>query len=242
MLKRIFPEMTDRPDKGMFMAVILYGFIAFILLPVVAVILGVGMWDDVSSTAWIEFFYHLLNALVAVGMFKTYLGESFWNVQIYTARFWKTVALTTLIMLTIALDLHFVLAIPVNDAYPLYELPICMTSGVMVMAQPILGIVCHVVFMPFIIAGLFYATGFAPFCCKKPWLGYLIVPIAVAIPLALDVNWRGEGGYMLQLYLMQLPIHLLACWSYHKADTIWAPITCLAIFNMLTSLLSILPI
>ena len=59
-------------------------------------------------------------------------------------------------------------------------------------------------------------------------------PITELIPLALDVNWRGEGGYMLQIYLMQLPIHLLACWSYHKADTIWAPIATHAIVNLLT--------
>ena len=69
-----------------------------------------------------------------------------------------------------------------------------------------------------------------------------IFNLHVIIPLALDINWRGGADYKLYVYFLQLPIHLIACWSYHKADTIWAPITCLAIFNLVTSLLGLLPL
>ena len=183
MIKRLFPEMTDRPDKGMFMAVIIFGFIAFILLPVVAVMLGLDVWSDLGTLAWIELVYHVFNAAIAAAMFKTYLGESFFNVQLYTKRFVKTVAVATLAMLTLALEMQFGLGLPVVNAFPMNELPITMVPGFMVREMPIVGTLCHTLVTPFALACIFYATGFAPFCCKKPWLGYLIVSIVVAIPL-----------------------------------------------------------
>ena len=241
-MKRIFPEMYDRPDKGMAVAVILYGFIAFILMPVVVVLLGMDVWTDRSALAWVELVYHLLNAGIAAAMFKSYLGDSFFNAQFYPKRFFGTVAIATALMLTIALELQFTLGLLTPNAYPINELPITMVSGLAVQAQPIWATVCHTVAAPFAVACLYYATGFAPFCCKKPWLGYLIVPVALIIPIVLDINWRGGADYKLFVYFLQLPIHLVACWSYQKADTIWAPITCLAIFNLVTSLLCLLPL
>ena len=248
-MTRLFPEMNDRPDKGMFVAVILYGFMSFILMPVIVSMLGHGVWDELTVTSWMELVYHLLNAGVAAAMFKSYLGESFFNVQLYTKRFVKTVAVASLMMLTLALTFWFDLA-PLlatsnwhaANAYPINELSIAVTGGLMVQELPIFGTLLHTLAAPFAVAGIFYATGFAPLCCKKPWLGYLVVALVVAIPLALDVNWRGGAEYALLTYLLQLPIHLIACWSYQKADTIWAPITCLAIFNLVTSLLCLLPL
>ena len=242
MIKRLFPEMNDRPDKGMFVAVILYGFMSFILMPVIVSMLGHGVWDELTVTSWMELVYHLLNAGVAAAMFKSYLGESFFNVQLYTKRFVKTVAVASLMMLTLALTFWFDLGIPFVDAYPINELSIAVTGGLMVQELPIFGTLLHTLAAPFAVAGIFYATGFAPLCCKKPWLGYLVVALVVAIPGALDVNWRGDGELVWFMYFMRLPIHLIACWSYQKADTIWAPITCLAIFNLVTSLLCLLPV
>lgn len=242
MLKRIFPKMEDRPEKGMFMAVILYGVVAFILLPVVVSLFSSDVWANTKMTAWPEIVYHLCNGVIVGAMFKSYMGESFFNVQLYTKKFIKTVALATLMMLTLALEFGMGLGLPILDAYPINELSITVTSGVVISEQPIWGILCHVLISPFAVAGLFYATGFAPFCCKKPWLGYLIVPIVLIIPCQLDINWRGGGELVWGMYLLRLPIHLIACWSYQKADTIWAPITCLAIFNLGTALLCLLPI
>ena len=241
MIKRVFPEMNDRPDKGMFVAVTLYGFMSFILMPVIVALLGHDVWHETTVTSWMEIVYHLLNAGVTAAMFKSYLGESFFNVQLYTGRFVKTVALASLVMLTIALELQFGLGIWIGDAYPINELSITVTSGLMVSDLPIWGTLLHTLAAPFAVAGLFYATGFAPLCCKKPWLGYLVVAAVVAIPGALDVNWRGGGEMVWAMYFMRLPIHLIACWAYQKADTIWAPITCLAIFNLGTSILCLLP-
>ena len=242
MLKRLFPEMYDRPEKGMAVAVILYGFIAFILMPVVVVLLGMDVWTDRGALAWVEVVYHVFNGCIAAAMFKSYLGESFYNVQLFTEKFLTTVAIASLIMLTIALELQFAQGLITANAYPINELPITMVSGIMVQNLPVWGTVCHTIAAPFAVACLYYATGFAPWSCKKPWLGYLIVPIALIIPIVLDINWRGGADYKFFVYFLQLPIHLVACWAYQKADTIWAPITCLAIFNLGTSLISLLPI
>lgn len=36
-------------------------------------------------------------------------------------------------------------------------------------------------------------------------------------------------------YLVQLPIHLLMCWSYQKTDNVWTPLISLAVVNLLAS-------
>lgn len=241
-MKRIFPEMTDRPEKGMFLPVVTYGFFAYIILPVLVAILGLDVWEDTVTISWLELIYHLINAGMAVIMFKSYLGESFFNVQIYTKRFVKTVALATLVMLSWALVLLFDFGIETMDAYPINELSITVTSGLMVQELPVWGTLLHTLAAPFAIAGLFYATGFAPLNCHKPWLGYLIIPIMLVVPGLLDINWRGGAELVMGMYFLRLPIHLVACWAYQKADTIWAPIACLAIFNLATSILCILPL
>lgn len=243
MIKRIFPKMEDRPENGMFVAVALFGLISFFIMPAVVAMFGSDVWENTKLTAWPELIYHLLNGVIAAAMFKSYLEESFFNVQLYTKRFLKTVAVASLLMVTIALELYFGLHLWMGDTYPINELSITVTSGLMVQELPLWGTLCHTIVAPFAIAGMFYATGFAIWSCKKPWLGYLIVPIVLLIPGLLDINWRvGNTDLVLFNYFLQLPIHLIACWAYQKADTIWAPITCLAIFNLATSILCLLPI
>lgn len=241
-MKRIFPEMTDRPEKGMFLPVVTYGFFAYIILPVLVAILGLDVWDDFVTTSWLELVYHLINAGMAALMFKGYLGESFFNVQTDTKGFAKIVALATFVMLSWALVLFLNYGIEIRDAFPINELSITVTSGLMVQELPVWGTMLHTLAAPFAIAGLFYATGFAPLCCYKPWLGYLIIPIILVIPGLLDINWRGNAELVMRMYFLRLPIHLVACWAYQKADTIWAPIACLAIFNLVTSILCMLPL
>ena len=41
-------------------------------------------------------------------------------------------------------------------------------------------------------------------------------------------------------YLLSLPIHLLACWSYQKTDNAWTPMVSLGIANLLISVAQIL--
>ena len=55
-------------------------------------------------------------------------------------------------------------------------------------------------------------------------------------PPVRDILWRGEAALVLSGYLVNLPIHLLACWSYQKTDNVWTPIFSLAATNLLLSI------
>ena len=107
--------------------------------------------------------------------------------------------------------------------------------------QPIIGTIVLSVFAPFSICILFYCLGFAPVCNKKPWLAYLCVVGLTLIPPIINILWRDEVVLSLCGFLVQLPIHLLACWSYQKTDNVWTPILSLSVTNLMLSIvLSIL--
>jgi membrane protease YdiL (CAAX protease family) len=57
------------------------------------------------------------------------------------------------------------------------------------------------------------------------------------IPSVVDILWRGDAAFVLTGYLVHLPIHLLACWSYQKTDNVWTPLITLAVTNLLTSII-----
>ena len=61
-----------------------------------------------------------------------------------------------------------------------------------------------------------------------------------SLPLIFDILWRGNAEYVVVAFVLQLPMHWIACWTYQKADTVWAPIAALAIFNLGTSLMALL--
>jgi hypothetical protein len=109
-------------------------------------------------------------------------------------------------------------------------------SGDIVYAQPLIGTFCMALLTPFAISGMYYATAFAPICVNRPWLAYIMVAVYLLVPrLLYALNWWLLSEEIM-LYLVQLPIHLIACWSYQKTDTIWAPICSLAIVNLVTGL------
>ena len=239
-MKRFFPIMNDDADKGMHFALLAYWIFAFGVIPTWMPLFGDGFLDDLPVISWLEIACHVLNSVVVIIMLKTYLADSFLNVQIEPKKFLCTVVVSALVMLALAAGLHFVYGYAAMDYYPISEMNIAFTTGAMVQAQPVFGTICCSLFVPFTVVGLFYATGFAPVCRRNPWLGYLTVAVVLAIPQAMEVLWRGISDFALWTYFLQLPIHWVACWSYQKADTIWAPITTLALFNLGASLLGVL--
>ena len=235
-MKRVFPPMTDRPEAFMPFAVLGYWLFAFVLIPLFMPLIGDGLWNT-QVAPWLDFVYHILNAAVIVAMFRTYFSDSFLNVQMFPGKFFKTVAVALLLMLVLALELY---AFPGGgDAYPISELSIAVSSGYMISQVPVLGILCHLLFTPVAVVGLFYTVGFAPMCCRKTWLGYLMVTFLLMIPSAFDILWRDSAEYVVPIFLLQLPIHWIACWSYQKTDTVWAPLVTLSIFNLVISLIRI---
>lgn len=241
-MKRIFPPMDDRPEKWMPAAVLGYWIFAFSIIPVWLPLITDGFWGDRQFNAWLDIIYHAVNAVVVVAILKGYAGESLLEVQLYPQKFLKTVGIAVLLMLVLALSLYFLLGDYLWNFYPIQEMTIAAAPGVMVDELPVLGVLCHVVLTPIAVTGLFYAGIFAPLCCRKTWLGYLGITLLLMIPCVLEVLWRGMSWYVIPTYLLQLPMHLIACWSYQKTNTVWAPVATLAIFNLTISLSILLPL
>ena len=238
-MKRLFPPMYDRPENWMPAAALAYWVFAFPLLPTFMALISDGLWGGREYNSWLDIVYHGINAGVMAAMFRTYAVESFLNVQLDTKKFFKTVGVAVLAMLALAWVLYNFPVRMVFNAYPINEMFLSITAGPMVDELPVFGTLCHVLVTPIAVVGLFYVPVFAPMCCRKTWLGYLSLTVILAIPTALDILWRGQAELAIPIFLLNLPMHLVACWTYQKADTVWAPLATLAIFNLVTSVISI---
>ena len=232
--------MNDDTEKGMHFALLAYWVFAFGVMPSWMPLLGDGFWDNLPIISWFEIIYHVLNGLVVVIMLKAYLKDSFFNVQFEPKQFLMIVVCSAVVMLALAVILRSFLGDVVSNFYPIREMSVALASGYLVKTQPIFGTICCTLFAPFTVVGLFYTTGFAPVCRRNRWFGYVVVTVLMVVPCALDILWRGQVEYVIPMYLFQLPMHWIACWTYQKADTVWAPIATLAIFNLGTSLLALM--
>ena len=122
------------------------------------------------------------------------------------------------------------------ECLPVVEMFVSHTPLFLIELQPIIGAITLSVFAPISICALFYCFGFAPICCRKPWLAYLGIAIITLIPPIINILWRGGAELVLSGYLIQLPIHLLLCWSYQKTDNVWTPLISLVVINLLASI------
>ena len=236
-MKRFFPLMYDEPERGMHFALLAYWFIGFEVVPTFIPMLSDGYWDNLSVIPWFEIAYHVLNGVVILVMLRPYLADSFLNVQLDPKRFLLIVGFSVLVMLVPAVWAHYFMGPVAVNFFPITEKIVAITPGYLVELQPIFGTICFSLITPFAVAGLFYVSVFAPVCRHNRWLGYIAVTVFMAVPCILDVLWRGNGENVLTTFLLQLPIHWIACWTYQITDTVWAPVTALSIFNLGASVL-----
>jgi hypothetical protein len=247
-MKKMFPAMLDCPEKPRILLGLFYCILAFFSLPFALLLLMQGSFAKDSARAGIEIVFHVVNALAAVRIFREYLKDAFLNVQINTKDFLKTVGVSVAAILILALDMHrFFIRFGGTYSYiaawgilPLAEVDLFTLSSELIAMSPLFGTLCLAVLSPFAISCLFYATVFAPVCCKRPWLAYLLVALAVAFPRICNGMTYWNPTDELFLYLAQLPMHLIACWSYQKTDTVWAPITVHASANLIACVLCML--
>ena len=239
-MNRFFPIMTDEPEKGMHFAVLAYWIFGLALLPLWLPWLGGGWWEDLPIISWFEIGYHVLNAGVIIGVLKTYFADSFLNVQVATKKFIGTVVISAVVMLALAVEIYFWLGSMAIDAYPINEKHVALTSGLLVETRPLFGTICNSLIAPVAVVGLFYVTGFAPVGRHHSWLGYVVVSVVLALPFLFDIFWREAPVLNTMVYLLQLPMHWIACHTYQKADTVWAPVATLALFNLGTSVLAMI--
>lgn len=247
-MNEIFPEMIDRPDSGRVIAGLLYGVLCFISLPFILLLLMQGSFDNYATMGWFETVYHIINFILAIVIFRNYLGESFLNVQIDTKKFFAVCGICAgLIFLVSCIIYLFAPYVGGDRAYllasstlPLAEMEIFILSSDLIFLKPILGTICIVFLAPFTTSCLFYATGFAPAACHRPWLGYLLTAVLLFIPRFCNGSTHWDFTDQMLAYLCQLPIHMLSCWAYQKTDTVWAPIVTHMMVNLVASVLIII--
>ena len=245
-MNKLFPSMTSKPEKIQIFATIPCWIMVFVLIPMFMPFIGLGLWEQWEISVWLEIVYHIAIGIFMLLLMSSYLKEELFMVTADTGYYLKHVMLTVGLIVVAELiwpGVLFICGFNISDmleCLPVVEMSVSHTPLFTVDLEPVFGTIALSLFAPISICALFYCFGFAPICYHKPWLAYLCVAVITLIPPIIDILWRGEAVFVLGGYLVRLPIHLLACWSYQKTDNVWTPILSLAVTNLLISI--VLPI
>ena len=236
-----FPEMYDRPENGPVAASAVYWVVCYFMIPFVTLFLSWILYYDLTTFVGVDIVTYFVNFLCMLALFRSYLSDSFLEVQLNLPRFFKTVLVAGVLVLIVEIGLifwGFRWEIPGTlCAYPISETSVVASTSVIIIGNPLLGTLCMTVLTPVTVSCMFYATVFAPLATKNPKLAYIVTAVLLLLPRLLSSWWLNDGIYDLSIYLLQLPVHLIACWSYQKSNTVWAPIVSLGVTNLLISLL-----
>lgn len=242
-----FPTMLERPESGQIGASLFYSILAFFSLPFILLLFMQGSFGNEQVTGIVEIVYHVINFLVAVCIYRAYMVESFELVRDDRKGFMRTVSFSAALILFIACVLHALfgyseglLSLSAYGTLPLAEMELFTLSSNLILINPIWGTVCMVILAPVTVSCLYYAAVFAPICCKKPWLAYLVMALFIAFPRYCNAATFWDPATEWTLFFTQLPLHLIACWSYQKTDSIWAPILTHMIVNTVSCVLILL--
>lgn len=236
-LKKIY--MVDRPLTHRVMGGLAYNVVAFWTLPFLLLLLLAGSYRTVATDAGVEILYHLINCAVAVSILWRYMRDSYINVIACAEEIWAVVWRSALVIFAVAGVIFYACKFFLGDlanlgAYgmlPLFEVDLFVQSAIILEQYPILGALTAVLVGPVTVSCLYYACVFAPIASERPVLAYFAMAGFLAIPRICNALTFWQPEEELLLYLVQLPIHLLACRAYQKADTVWAPIALLALVN-----------
>ncbi len=243
---KVFPPMYSEPNKTKIIALLPCWLWVFVLLPMSMPILGLGLWEQWERSVWLEIVYHIANGILLLWVIFSYLKEDWFMVTTDVRYYLKHIALTVgLIAGTELIFMETLSFLGFNTHYllqylPTVEMSVSHSPLFVIELEPIFGSIALSIFAPISICALFYCFGFAPICTRKPWCAYLCIAVITLIPPVIDILWRGDVVFVLSGYIVHLPIHLIACWSYQKTDNVWTPMASLMISNILASI--ILPI
>ena len=241
-MNKLFPPMYSKPEKIKIFALIPCWVWIFVLIPMFMPFLELGLWEQWERSVWFEICYHVANGIAMLWLMFSYLKEEWFMVTADARNFLKHVMLTVGLIVgaeLIWLGMLFLGGFNIQylvQCLPMVEMAVSHTPLFVIELEPIFGTIALSIFAPISICVLFYCLGFAPLCCHKPWLAYLCIAAITLIPPVIDILWRGDAALVLIGYFVQLPIHLLACWSYQKTDNVWTPMVSLAITNLLASI------
>ena len=236
-----FPEMYDRPENGSIAASGVYWVVCYFMIPFVTIFLSWVLSDDLTAYVGVDLVTYVVNFLCMLALFRAYLSDSFLEAQLNLPRFLKTLLVSAVLILVVEIGLvlwGFRWNVPgILWAYPISETSVIASTSAVIIGNPLLGTLCMTVLTPVTVSCMFYATVFAPLATKNPKQAYIVTAALLLLPRLLGSWWLRDGMYDLSIYLLQLPVHLIACWSYQKANTAWAPIVSLSITNLLMCLL-----
>lgn len=238
------PIFLDSPEKQHIAAALIYSGISFFTVPFVLLLMSIGLQGDPDALSWFEIVFHGLNFLVAVSLFKEYLKESFDTAMVQREQLITVTATAVGLILGMTVVAYALLALTGSEVsyfatfgvLPLAEMDLFTMSSVVVLSKPILGTLCMVVLAPVTISCLYYATGFVGPHNVRAWLGFLVVALVIAYPRLCNGLTHWDTTTQTLLYITQLPVHLIACWTYRKLDSIWGPIVTLAVSNLIASI------
>lgn len=238
---KYFPTLTERPEVNNSIAALVYQVVAYYSLPFLLLLLLQGSQDHMEIVAGVELAYHVFNFFVALFIFREYLTDTWADFRYGYQKLMKTVSLSTGMIVLLAIVLYALFGFSRDNAFliaygtlPLTEVDLFMLPSNVVATYPLLGTLCLGFLTPVAISCLYYGAVFAPICYTRPLLAYLAMAVFLAFPRYCNAAtfWDSEQQWI--LYFTQLPLHLIACWSYQKTDSIWAPILTHWIVNLLS--------
>lgn len=236
----LFPHMSDSPESSQTMGGLSYGVIAFVVLPFTLTLFFFQRNPDEVYVV-LEYLYQGLNFAMMLAIFRSYLQDSWLNVSIHPKEVLTVslgaAALTSIGYIAFAtaalLGLFDRAQIVFMGALPMTGIELMVLPGQFALLGGLPAMLVLVVLGPITTACMFYATAFAPVCVKgHRVLAYGVLAALLAVPRIITWFTVWGGWKEAALYLVQLPIHFLACWTYQKTNTIWAPIFTHALVNL----------
>ena len=231
--------MLDAPEGREIASGVAYWLFAFFFFPALLSLSTITSPYQ-PYEAWMEIGYHVLNFVLAIIFFFRYLKDSFLLVQVNPKGVFGTAAICAAIIIVLKLaawfaSLFFGNALFYNvtsGSLLTTEADLLFYSSGLLGAQPIWGTLCLVFLSPIATSCLLYAPIFAPLCSSRPWLAYLVMTLLLLL-LNLSLAFcLWPLGEQMAIFLVHLPVHLIACWSYQKTDTIWTPIAVHTLSNL----------
>ena len=242
-MKKLFPPMFARPETHNIVGGLLYWLFAFLILPGIFTLAVIPV-RDVSSEVWMELIYHAINFAVISSFYLSYLKTSFLDVQLYPKKILSTVGICAVVIIILRASVLRILMNTDNyyltniafNTLPTTEMDLLAFPASILFNQPIWGMVYLVFLAPLTVSCMLYGSIFAPICINRPWLAYVAVAILPIIQHLLMVFCLHNPSEQMILFFLHLPVHLIACWSYQKTDTIWTPIGVHMLANLVLSL------
>ena len=234
------PVYLDAPERSQIGIGIFYAFVAFFGIPFFVYFIMADLRDPYLMT-WFEAAFHIINVVVVISIFREYLSDGwmlFWLDKKSIFLMIRVAVIAMLAYIGIVFLVGEMTELPQIDNLALLILPVSETQilffGIdMLYYNPLLGLLCAVVLSPIIISCLFYTVSFVPIFNRWPWLGYVAVSVFVAFFQIRNNVTSWNIATEIILFAIQLPIHLIACWAYRRANNICAPIITLALANLL---------